>query len=199
MPNQRRRIVAARDNPTIIARALYDLGGAGRFVDVEDLLYRAYELSPERFGWRTRALPNYKTLYKALRDFEAAHPAAILKTTDGLGRQLSAEGIDWIENQEQLPEPQDGTVRAQRSVQRLLARLYASSIFEAYVSGSTPRPNRYEVAELLVTAPDGSPDIWRERIETYRAAARLAKRRDLMSFLDYLVMLDPERFGLEGA
>jgi len=83
-------------NTDFIPMALFELGGAGKFIDVENIFYRCYEISPERFGWRRYSYPNYKILYKALVDFEDKYPTLIIKTPDGLSRQLTAEGVDWI-------------------------------------------------------------------------------------------------------
>jgi|SRR5579872_220195 len=84
------------DNPDLIALAVYELGGIGCFVDVEDIFVRCYEMAPERFGWRKYPYPNYKNVYHALQHFEENHLEVLLKTPDGLARQLSAEGIAYV-------------------------------------------------------------------------------------------------------
>ena len=84
------------DNPDIIPFAIYQLGGIGEYIDVEDMFVYCYKLAPERFGWRKHPFPNYKSLSKALRDFEGKHPKHLIKTPDGLSRQLSAEGLEWL-------------------------------------------------------------------------------------------------------
>src|SRR5262245_61185579 len=68
-------------------------GDAPGFIDVKDTFLRCFEVAPERFRWRKHLIANYKTLSKALRDFEGRHPSLLLKTEDGLSRQLSKEGI----------------------------------------------------------------------------------------------------------
>ena len=78
------------DNPELIPFAIYQLGGIGEFVDVEDIFVRCFDLAPERFGWRKYPYPNYKILSKALRDFEGSFPNYLIKNQDGLCRQPSA-------------------------------------------------------------------------------------------------------------
>ena len=87
----------------IVPVALFQLGGADHFIDVEDLFIRCFELAPERFGWRTCPYPNYKSLSKALRDYEAKFPSHLVKSPDGHGRQLSAHGVRWLQ-EHPIPE-----------------------------------------------------------------------------------------------
>jgi hypothetical protein len=50
------------------------LAGAGDgFADVEDIAEQAFVLSPQRFGWRTRAYPSDKTVVQAIADLEQKH------------------------------------------------------------------------------------------------------------------------------
>src|SRR5260221_11218026 len=100
--NDMQRKKSRIDNPEIVPFALFQLNGAGEFVDVEDIFDRCYQLAPERFGWRKYPYPNYKILSKALRDIEGKDPSLLLKTPDGLKRQLSAKAIQWV--RDRLPE-----------------------------------------------------------------------------------------------
>jgi len=80
--------------------ALYRLGGATEFIEVEDIFLKCFQLAPNRFSWRTREnLPDYKKCSKALRDAEAKQPHFLVKTGDGFKRQLTVEGQKWIEAQ----------------------------------------------------------------------------------------------------
>lgn len=152
------------DNPELLPFALFELGGAGEFVDVEDIFYRGYELAPERFGWRTRALPNYKTLSKALRDLEQHSPGLFLKTSDGLRRQLSAEGIEWVRSHQAAFKTLRGTPAknppTRRPGQRTLNTLRDSSVVQAFLRGEEPELKRFEVADLLVCSPDSPRALW---------------------------------------
>jgi hypothetical protein len=187
------------DNPDIIAFALHQLGGAGQFIDVEDIFLRCFEVAPERFRWRKHSIANYKTLSKALRDFEGHHPDLLLKTEDGLSRQLSKEGIEWVNArlkvfQEVLSQP-GANPPTRRREQKLLNEFAAHRLVRAFEKGSVESLQKYEVADLLLCAPDSPPAVWKERLETYRSAATAAGRPNLVEFLDYLASKRPEWFG----
>jgi len=206
MPNRqprggRRGLAVA--NSDVVAFALYEIGGAGRFVEIEDLFLKCYELAPRRFSWRTKSFPNYKTLYQALVDCERAHPEVLLKTKNGMGRQLSAAGVEWVLGRRRLvakalAQSNEGMV-ANRPRQRMLNEFLASAPMRRFVAGDTQEISRYEAADLLVASPDSPPAVWRERLATYRSAAEAAGRSDVQRFLDELETSHREWFtGTEG-
>lgn len=187
------------DNPDFIPLALYHRGGAGRFVDVEDVFLSCHEMAPERFGWRKYPFPNYKILSKALRDFEEKHPEVLIKTQDGLSRQLSAEGVEWVRRR--LPQYKrlvNGIGRSpatRRPGQRILNEIAGHRLVREFLNGSPPNLVKHEVADLLLCSPDSAPSIWRERLESYRSAASESNRPDLLNFLDYVKRERSEWFG----
>jgi hypothetical protein len=187
------------DNPDFIPLALYQLGGAGQFVDVEDVFNRCNELSPERFGWRTYKYPNYKTLAKALRDFEGKNPSLLLKTHDGLKRQLSAEGVAWIlerkERLEQVLGSPNVNPPTRRTGQRILNEFRDHRLTQSFLANELTALRKFEVADLLLCSPDSPAAVWKERLETYRSASTESNRTDLLKFLDYLVRQQPAWFG----
>jgi hypothetical protein len=187
------------DNPDFIPLALYELGGAGQFVDVEDVFNRCNELSPERFGWRTYKYPNYKTLAKALRDFEGKNPTLLLKSEKGLKRQLSAEGVAWImERKDRFAEilgSPSVNPPTRRTGQRILNEFRDHALTQAYLANEPVPLRKFEVADLLLCSPDSPAPVWKERLETYRSAATESNRLDLVQFLDYLVRQHPSWFG----
>jgi len=187
------------DNPDIIPIALDDLGGAGRFIDVEDLFMRCFEIAPERFSWRKHKIPNYKILSKALRDFEEKHPGLLIKTPDGLKRQLSAEGIKWLRKRmpryRKLLDSSEARPPSRRPSQRILNELSRNPIFLSYLDGSDLSLDKYRVADLLLCSPDSPTSVWRERLETFKSAAQDSNRRDLIRFLDTILLSHPEWFG----
>ena len=187
------------DNPDVLPFALYQLGGAGEFIDVEDVFLRSYQLAPERFGWRTKTIPNYKTLAEALQRLERHHPGLMLKTPGGLTRQLSAEGIQWVrEHQAQFDELQQQPGKnppTRRPGQRLLNALRDSPLVQTFLgSGEVVPLLKHEVADVLMCSPDSPAAVWRERLETFRSAAADVNREDLMRFLDYLKVTKAEWF-----
>lgn len=187
------------DNPDIIPYALYNLGGIGSFIDVEDMFLKCFELAPARFSWRKHSLPNYKILSKALRDFEGAHPDALLKTADGLGRQLTAEGVEWVRSRlalyEALLETPGASPPKKRPGQRLLNEIEDHPLYGEFAMGLRPDLAKHQVADLLMCAPDSPSALWRERLESYRASARAANREAIVTFLNYIAQEHPEWFG----
>ncbi len=187
------------DNPDFIPLVLFHKGGVGQFVDVEDIFVGCHEIAPERFGWRKYDYPNYKIVSKALRDFEGKHPDLLIKTPDGLGRQLSAEGVEWLRTRlPQYQEVVESTERfpaTRRPGQRILNEISANPLVREFSSGLSPSLVKHEVADLLLCSPDSPSAIWKERLETYRSAASESNRPDLLRFLDYVKSEKPEWFG----
>jgi hypothetical protein len=187
------------DNPDFIPLVLFRKGGVGQFVDVEDIFVGCHEIAPERFGWRKYDFPNYKILSKALRDFEEKHPDLLIMTPDGLVRQLSAEGVEWLRTRlpryEKVVEGTERSPATRRPGQRILNEISAHPLAREFSSGLSPNLVKHEVADLLLCSPDSPPAIWSERLETYRSAASESNRPDLLRFLDYVKSEKPEWFG----
>lgn len=57
-------------NTELVLLAMALVGAADEFVDVEVIAEKAFELSPQRFGWRTRPYPSDKTVVQAIADLE---------------------------------------------------------------------------------------------------------------------------------
>jgi hypothetical protein len=186
------------DNPDIIPYALYLAGGAVEFIDVEDIAVKCYELAPERFGFRKYSYPNFKTFSKALRDLEEKRPDLLMRTPDGLQRQLSPEGLQLVERRRSLFERALGTEGAnpptRRRTQRVLNELRGQRLVEQYLAGERPDLVRHEVADLLLTAPDSPPDDWLRRAQSLQAAAADAGRADIRAFLEWVQATKPEWF-----
>lgn len=177
-------------NWEIFTWALSQLGGNAGFVDVEDVFVACFELAPSRFSWRTREeLPDYKKCSKALRDAEARRPALLLKTRDGLKRQLTVEGQQWVAGNEPRMSAALHSGRvveepASRPRARMLTEVERSEPFQAWLqSGATPN-EKWRIAELLRCSPDSDWRIWADRLAMLRAAAHGAKRDRVLVFLD---------------
>ena len=187
------------DNPDIIPFAIYQLGGIGEFIDVEDMFVYCHKLAPERFGWRKHPYPNYKSLSKALRDYEGKYPNHLIKTPDGLSRQLSAEGLEWLKRRlsvlERALRVPGTSPPTRRPIQRMLNDLASSSFAQQFLAGGRPKLRKHEVSDILLCSPDSPPSVFRERLETYRATARDGGREELLRFLDYLHEQHSEWFG----
>lgn len=178
-------------NSDVFLWALYDLGGADDFVDVEDAFIRAFELAPLRLSWRTRAdLPDLKRSSKALRDAEGREPALLVKNGAEM-RRLTVDGQRWIEeNFDRLAEALSGDrqVRAPRTRQpsRLVSQALQSPAFTMWMETGAITDEKWRIAEMLRCSPDNSHTVFRDRLETLRGAAYSAGRLDALKFLDAL-------------
>jgi hypothetical protein len=176
------------------------LGGDAQFVDVEDVFIKCFELAPKRFSWRSREdLPDYKKCSKALRDAEARRPRMLVKTGDGLKRQLTVEGQEWIRANESrmLAVAHSGkTVQEPRTRPRvrMLTEVERSGVYQEWDADGRLPEEKWKVAELLKCAPDSDRRIWRNRLQVLRAAANGAERLRLLEFLDQVAKTYPDWF-----
>jgi hypothetical protein len=178
-------------NSDVFLWALYELGGDEDFVDVEDVFIRAFELAPLRLSWRTREeIPDLKKCSKALRDAEGRRPLLLVKRGPEM-RRLTAEGQKWIEdNFERLAESlrSDQKVKAPRTraPARLINDALRSPAHKTWVNSGAITDEKWRIAEMLRCSPDSSRAIFRQRLETLRAAAYAAGHDDALQFLDSL-------------
>jgi hypothetical protein len=191
--------ISVVDNPDVVPYALHLLGGGSSFVDVEDIAVKCYELAPERFGFRTHPYPNYKTFSKALRDFEDKHQAMLLRSPDGLKRQLTAEGVEYVRTKLAIFNHVFGSPSAnpptRRRNQRVLNELRDNPLTQAFLSGQEPELTRIAVADLLMCSPDSPATEWLRHCRSLEAAAMEAGRDDLAGFLRHIIEARPEWFG----
>lgn len=179
-------------NWEIFLWSLYNVGGDVRMVDIELAFLKAHELASQRFAWRTREdLPEIKKLSKALRDADAKAGRLMTKTSDGLKRQLTVEGIDWIKNNkarlEKLGEPtfKAGQTKSAQST-RWFDAIQHSSEFEDWRSSKKINVEKWRMAELLQCTPDSPLETWQSRIEQTKVAAHNAGRDDVVTYLNEL-------------
>lgn len=184
-------------NSDLLLYSLYRLGGAGRYVDVEDVFVEVWKLAPARFSWRKYPYPQYKVAHVALSD--VSEPGLLMRTEDGLCRQLTAKGVERVESRLALFERlASGHLRAppgRRPSQRVVVGLERHPIVKRFVAGEAVRPGRHEVATLLRCAPDAPQPVWHERWQSLMSAAADAGRTDLLQFLRSLQRANPEWFG----
>ncbi len=190
-------------NWNAILWALYELGGKDDYVDIEDIYLRCFELAPQRFAWRTRPdLPDFKKCSKALQEAEVRRPKLLVKTGDSFGRQLSVYGQKWIDaNSKRLHDKlrESRVVREprRRPRSRMLSEAENADAFLQWQENRVVPAEKWKVAELLRCSPDSNLAIWRNRLETLRAAAYSADRKDLLEFLKAVFIAHTDWFGGE--
>jgi hypothetical protein len=188
-------------NWEIFLWALSQLRGSSEFIDIEAVFLQCFVLAPARFGWRTRPeLPDYKKCAKALQEAEARRPSLLVKTRDSFGRQLTAEGQRWVEENTQrlssllltgmpVPEPRN------RPTSRMLAEIERSRPFSLWKENGITPDEKWRMAEVLRCSPDSSWQTWVDRLESARAVAYAAENNAVLHFLDSVRATRPEWFG----
>ncbi len=186
------------NNQDIFAYALYRLDGAGRFVDVEDIVEECFRLSPSRFGWRTKAFPSDRKGTHALSDLESAHPEFLIKTPNGLGRQLTGDGVQSIRSRlrdfEALGAQETRAPKTRRPSYRMVVELENHSWARAFLQGSRSEVTKIQAADMLSCAPDSPKQVWRQRLTSLRAAAVDNEREDVLELLDFVLNSNPTWF-----
>lgn len=186
-------------NTDFVIFALYELGGAGKFVHVEDIFKKCYDYSPGRFGWKKYPYPNYKTTYKALVDLETNYPELILKTEDGLGRQLTAEGIEWIQRNRAKLATISGAIKDKELTSRpsrgVLNDIVKHPLFIAFEKNKEIELSKFNLADLFLCSPDSPISLWIERMETLKSQAKVANHVEILKFLKHIEEQKPELFG----
>ena len=82
----------------IVTLAVYQLGGAQRFIDTEDVAIKAFELAPRRFGWRKYPKQiNLELVRVCLSNAKKPDKGTLLRGSGRKGWALTATGNKWIE------------------------------------------------------------------------------------------------------
>lgn len=188
-------------NQDIFAYALYRLDGAGQFIEIEDVIEECWRLSPSRFGWRTKELPSDRKGWHALSDLEGAYPNLMLKTPNGLGRQLTAEGVQWVRNRlddfTELGALKTRAPKTRRPSFRVLSELERQAWVRRFLDGERAEISKVDAADMLHCAPDSPRSAWRQRIATLRSAAADNERPDILEMLEYIQQQNQEWFKEE--
>ena len=178
------------NNADLIVWACYALGGHGRWVDVEELFLKAFELGPNRLGWRTRPdLPDYKKCAKALQEVEDP------KRSDHLGlflkqgrytRKLSDDGLEWCTAYKSLLSGLygGGFVPSQSGSEmgRLIVGIEKSEAFRSFVRTQAISVELWELADALHCMPSSTRAVWMARLDVLRMAAEQHGRQDIVNF-----------------
>ena len=82
---------------------------------------------------------------------------------------------------------------------RMLAEAEQASAFTDWSVNRAVTAEKWRMAELLRCSPDSDTVVWRTRLDTLRAAAHAAGRKELLEFLDTIVNVRAEWFGEEIA
>jgi hypothetical protein len=178
------------NNQDLLVWALYELGGADRLVDVEEIYLECFRLAPARLGWRTRPdLPDYKKCAKALQSVEASTHQGLLTKLGRYERKLTAAGVEWCERwREQLVAAYGGeaVVRAGRASdqERTLRELGAHPAFQYWSQERALPSGWWDVADAFRCSPASSDPVWDQRLDHVQRAADSADDHEVREFVD---------------
>lgn len=184
----------SHNNPDLIVWALYLAGGAGNWVDVEELYLKAFELAPGRLSWRTRQdIPDYKKCAKALQEIEDSNKTRYLPVFIKNGayeRRLAASGAKWCDlYRERLAALYGGgsVPASPRQVENRRTReLKTSALFEQWESGDFIAPSRIQVADLLECSPGSEKKVFDLRLDQALEDARVLDDSTTARFVEWL-------------
>jgi hypothetical protein len=183
----------SEDGPThqvVVLAVLARIGGADRFMDIEELTLAAFEVAPSRFSWRTRPdLPSPENVRWALS--HAKQRDLVAQSMDGQSWKLTAQGVAYVRKHSgdlaraNVAPPTAGKDSGRASER--VAQLRRHAVYSAYAAG-TPVADRerHELADLLVTPPDAPKALVLRKLDSARAAAEVVGDGDVLAFLDYV-------------
>jgi hypothetical protein len=190
-------------------------GAADGFVDVEVIAARAFELSPQRFGWRTKPYPSDKTVVQAIADLEGKHGK------DHLTRRGVKDQADKVATRRLTP---DGREKAREVAERVARKVFpdlesALAYFRGQSGTAAPEPTpaerrraqaelqelrrhyafqawadgrdlhaieRWQLFDAMSCLPDAPLETLRGQIERLEAVAERWSDRDIQTFLQAL-------------
>lgn len=179
------------NNADLLVWACFVAGGYEQWLDVEELYLKAFELGPNRLGWRTRPdIPDYKKCAKALQEVEdpkrSDHLGLLLKNGQ-YTRKLSDAGLEWCKAYTPLLEQLygGGYVPAQSTSEmaRVLSGVTDSDAFRHFKSDGNLEVELWQLADALQCLPGSTLAVWMARLDRLRVAAEQHNREDVLGFI----------------
>jgi hypothetical protein len=181
-------------NEDLVLAMLQRLGGATRYVDIEELTLALFEVAPARFSWRTRRdLPEREVVRFALVHAnqrarrEGRRPVTVSRD---FSRQwkLTAAGVAeaHVASKKSESALQDGQPIKQtgRSFQRV-SQVKKHLLYAAYLEGRLSAAlTRTQLADLLVVPPDAPLEVARGRADGMRAAGLDVGDSEVVTFAE---------------
>lgn len=147
----------------IAAFAIYELGGAKKYVDTEDAAVKAFNLAPKAFAWQKYPqFPNLELVRVALSDAKKRKNGTLLSGSGREGWHLTSAGLNWaatvidgpgakglVPSAKQRSAGSIDTVRKNRE----LARLHQSEAWNLWVE---KKPITLNAANALFRIDDYS-------------------------------------------
>jgi hypothetical protein len=150
--NPRRQHVKQLSNEDFILLALLELGGDAKFIDCEDIAYRANKLAPGRFTWvKYRDQINIHTIKTRLWVAKSERGGSLVVGSDRQGWMLTENGLSTIQSFPDAksgakdarfkPTPEDEWMQLERT------RLFSTDAFLKLADMSAPNPSKVTLSE----------------------------------------------------
>lgn len=202
-------------NTDLVLLAMALSGAADGFVDVEVIAEKAFELSPQRFGWRTKPYPSDKTVVQAIADLEGKHAKdevtrrGVKDQADKVAtRRLTPEGRDkarrvaervanqefsdlasalaFFSGQSGVAAPEP-TPAERRRAQGELQEVRRHPAFQAWADGADLHSiDRWQLFDAMSCLPDAPLDTLQGQIARLEAVAEKWRDREIQTFLESL-------------
>ena len=193
------------NNADLLIWAMYLLEGNEKWIDVEDLYLKAFELAPARLSWRTKTdIPDYKKCAKALQEIEDPSKRWHLNVfaKDGsYKRRLTRDGYQWCrDNQDLLKGLYQGDIVPSAKGQddeRKIRSLTRSEAYQEWLSTGDANLNIWSLAEAFRCTPETSWTTWQTRLEEHFRAAERNGKSDLLTFIEAATALVQEERRIE--
>lgn len=179
------------NNSDLSVYACYLAGGYERWLDVEELYLKAFELAPARLSWRTRPdLPDYK---KCNRIFEVSDPTRgknlqrLILKRGKYHCKLSDEGYAWcLQYASILQSLYKGGVVPTAAVQeasRMIRNLEKTEAFKKFIKTGKIEAPLWELAESFLCMVDSDEVVWIGRFDQMIVLAENNGREDVLHFV----------------
>lgn len=180
-----------QNNPELLLWSLYVVGGSERFVDVEEIYLKTFEIAPARLSWRTRRdIPDYKKCAKALQEVEDPKRSSFVGAMDKKGsyqRRLTNVAVKWIQTHEAhfTELYRAGTVRSatNQDDHKLMRALDRSEALAAFRLDPNVKLSEFLVADALGCLPGSSDATYAQRFDRLLGAASRNDRPELEAFI----------------
>ena len=179
------------NNAELLIWCLFLVGGADKFVDVEDLYFKLFELAPARLSWRTRHdVPDYKKCAKALQEVEdqkrSRFNTFIIKNGP-YQRKLSTDASAWCElysaHFKILYSESIVPSAASQDDGRTLRSIESSDLYGKYLKDQSTELSLHAIADLFRCMPDANDAVWASRFDLAEHAAKRNGRDYVILFI----------------
>ena len=181
----------AHNNSDLTVYACYLAGGYERWLDVEELYLKAFELAPARLSWRTRPdLPDYKKCNRIFEVSDPTHGRNLQRLILKQGKyqcKLSEEGYEWCKQYASILQSlyKSGVVptAAVQEASRMIRNLEKTEAFKKFIKTGNIELPRWELAETFQCMVDSDDSVWIGRFDQMTVLAENNDREDVLRFV----------------